>query len=106
MPSYNENGKVKEPRFLISDIVSDRLDNGVWTFDEYASLFSKVRGKAIGEATVLYLYYYREAIKNIKHFLGANVRIIIMLTNPADRAYSAYQHVSRGYQENKSLKKH
>ena len=41
MPSYNENGmKVKEPRFLISDIVSDRLDNGVWTFDEYASLFS------------------------------------------------------------------
>lgn len=105
MPSYNENGmKVKEPRFLISDIVRDRLDNGVWTFDEYASLFSKVRGeKAIGEATVLYLYYYRETIKNIKHFLGTNVRIIIMLRNPADRAYSAYQHVSRGYQENKSF---
>ena len=35
--------------------------------------------KAIGESTVLYLYYYELAIKNIKKYLGEEVKIIIML---------------------------
>ena len=60
--------------------------------------------KAIGESTVLYLYYYKNAINNIKHYLGEDVKIIIMLRNPADRAYSAFQHVSRGFKENTLLK--
>ena len=101
MPSYNKEGKkVKEPRFLIKDIVEKRLHNGVWTWEEYQTLFEDVKDvKAIGESTVLYLYYYEHAIKNIKLRLGDEVKIIIMLRNPADRAYSAFQHVSRGFQE-------
>jgi len=105
MPSYNSEGmKVKEPRFLIKDLVKHRLHNGVWTWEEYKSLFGDVIDeKAIGESTVLYLYYYKDAIKNIKEKLGNDVKIIIMLRNPADRAYSAFQHVSRGFKEQNSF---
>ena len=107
MPSYNKEGmKVKEPRFLIKDLVHHRLHNGIWTFEEYQSLFDDVKDeKAIGESTVLYLYYYKHAINNIKHYLGEDVKIIVMLRNPADRAYSAFHHVSRGFKENNSFEK-
>ena len=105
MPSYNSEGmKVKEPRFLIKDLVKHRLHNGVWTWEEYKSLFNDVIDeKVIGESTVLYLYYYKDAIKNIKEKLGNDVKIIIMLRNPTDRAYSAFQHVSRGFKEQNSF---
>ena len=105
MPSYNKVGmKVKEPRFLIKDLVEHRLHNGVWTFDEYQLLFNKVTDeKAIGESTVLYLYYFEEAIKNIKYRLDKNTRIIIMLRNPVDRAFSAYNHVARSVKEQLSF---
>ena len=107
MPSYNKEGmKVKEPRFLIKNLVENRLHNGIWTFEEYQSLFDDVKDeKAIGESTVLYLYYYELAIKNIKKYLGEEIKIIIMLRNPADRAYSAFHHVSRGFKENNSFEK-
>ena len=105
MPSCNEQGmKVKEPRFLIKDLVKDRLHNGVWSLEEYKSLFNEVKDEiSIGESTVLYLYYYKHAIDNIKKYLGENVKIIIMLRNPTDRAYSAFQHVSRGLKEQNSF---
>ena len=54
---------------------------------------------------MLYLYYYKEAIKNIKLRLGDDIKIIIMLRNPVERAYSAYQHVSRGMKENNTFEK-
>lgn len=105
MPSYNKEGmKVKEPRFLIKDLVQHRLHNGVWNWEEYKSLFNDVKDEiSIGESTVLYLYYYKHAIDNIKKHLGENVKIIIMLRNPTDRAYSAFQHVSRGLKEQNSF---
>ena len=105
MPSYNkEVMKVKEPRFLIKDLVQHRLHNGVWNWEEYKSLFNEVKNEiSIGESTVLYLYYYEHAIDNIKKYLGENVKIIIMLRNPTDRAYSAFQHVSRGLKEQNSF---
>ena len=106
MPTYNQDGmKVKEPRFLIKDLVQHRLHNGVWNFEEYQSLFTDVKDeKSIGESTVLYLYYYKHAIKKIKHYLGKDVRIIIMLRNPIERAYSAYSFASRTHQENQTFK--
>ena len=106
MPSYNKEGmKVKEPRFLIKDLVKHRLHNGVWNFEEYQSLFADVKNeKSIGESTVLYLYYYKHAIKKIKHYLSKDVKIIIMLRNPIDRAYSAYSFASRTHQENQIFK--
>ena len=105
LPSYTENGlKVKEPRFFIKDLVKNRLHSGVWDWNEYKSLFKSSNDfKAVGESTVLYLYYYEHAINNIKQYLGSDVKIIIMLRNPVDRAYSAYVHVSRGLKESFSF---
>ena len=51
----------------------------------------------------MYLYYYEHAIDNIKKYLGENVKVIIMLRNPADRAFSAYTHVSRSVKEQLSF---
>ena len=106
LPTYNIHGvKVKEPRFLISKLVKDRLHEGIWTLEEYQSLFFNCANySAVGESTVLYLYYYEEAIKNIKKYLGNNIKIIIMLRNPIERAYSAYNFlVRRGIKEKLSF---
>ena len=98
MPTFNKEGRnVKEPQFLISERLKDRIHFGVWGWEEYKSLFNKVNSEnAIGESSVFYLYYYKDAIKEIKSRLGKDIKIIIMLRNPIDRAYSAFQHVSRG----------
>lgn len=64
----------------------------------YYSLFDNVdQQKAIGEISPDYLYYYKESIKNIKNELGTDVKIIIILRNPVERAYSAYYHLVRLY---------
>jgi hypothetical protein len=101
MSSINEEGKnVKEPQFLVKNQVKNRLHFGVWTWEEYQSLFKQAKQqKAIGESSVFYLFYYQDAIREIKNRLGNDVKIIIMLRNPIDRAYSAFQHVSRGLKE-------
>jgi len=105
MPSYNNEGvNIKEPQYLVKNMVQNRLHFGIWSWNEYKSLFlNKDNYKAIGEASVFYLYYYKEAIKNIKIKLGNNIKIIILLRNPIDRAYSAYNHVSKGLKENLSF---
>ena len=106
MPSYTRDGlKVKEPRFLIAEEIRNRLPKGIWDLDSYKSLFKNVDcQQAIGESTVLYLYFYKTAIKNIKKYLAPDVRIIIMLRNPIERAYSAYSFASRSHQENQNFK--
>jgi hypothetical protein len=96
----------KEPRFMISRVIAEHLKGigdekkRIFTdFDEYCRLFEGAVGKeAIGEASTEYLYHHQEAIKNIKHFLGT-VKIIIMLRNPVDRAFSNYMHLVRDNRE-------
>jgi len=106
MPTINKEGKrVKEPQFLIKEKLKDRLHFGIWDWKEYQSLFNDVKEeRCIGEASVFYLYYYKQAIKNIKYRLGENTKIIIILRNPIQRAYSAYNHVSKSGIENLSFK--
>ena len=80
MPTYNKDGmKVKEPRFFIKDIVQNRLPQGVWDWDEYKALFDDIENqKCIGESTVLYLYFYEHAIKNIKKYLQLLISFILI----------------------------
>ncbi|BBO82783.1 hypothetical protein DSCO28_33490 [Desulfosarcina ovata subsp. sediminis] len=81
--------------------ISDR--HTVFSFDEYKQLFRDVKNEsAIGEASATYLYYYKTAISNIKKYLG-DVKIIIALRNPTDRAYSAYSHLRRENAETRSF---
>src|SRR6185436_18154558 len=90
---------IKEPNFFAYDeTVKQNLyhkEKGVGTLEEYKELFASVNGhhKAIGEASVCYLFYPSVA-KKIKQMVP-NARIIMSLRNPVERAYSHY------YMENK-----
>ncbi|WP_424923004.1 sulfotransferase family protein [Alicyclobacillus sacchari] len=65
---------------------------------EYDLLFDGVRDeKAVGESSVFYLYYPGTAKRMHEAYPGA--RIIIMLRNPVDRAFSAYMHLVRDERE-------
>jgi len=57
----------------------------------YARYFQHAgNAKAIGEASPSYLFY-PEVSKQIKHILGTDLKIIILLRDPADRAFSHYK---------------
>lgn len=79
------NDFVNTPSFFIKDL---------WVKDlkSYKQLFDNVSTeKLVGEASVSYLYYYKETIPNIKKYLG-DPKIIIIIRNPAERAFSHYLH--------------
>jgi hypothetical protein len=94
---------VKEPTYFVSSYLADTPDENprkkrlmsylVTDYRDYEALFEGVTTeKAIGEASVYYLYYWKQAIPAIKSTLG-DVKIIISLRNPVDRAYSSYLNV-------------
>ncbi len=87
----------KEPHFLINkEIGKQRIHKGIIDLKDYESLFSeKAHLRYRGESSVMYLSFPEIAIKNIKHYLDDDIKIIIMLRNPVERAYSGYQHVKR-----------
>lgn len=94
----------KEPHFLINqEIGVERIPIGVSEFKRYQNLFSKGKTcKYRGESSVMYLMFPEIVIPKIKKLLGEDVKIIIMLRNPVDRAYSGYQHNKR-YNVNENL---
>lgn len=64
----------------------------------YSKLFEHASDEvAIGEATTWYLYS-QKAPGRIKHYIP-NVKLIAVLRNPIDRAYSAYMHAVRDNRE-------
>jgi hypothetical protein len=97
---------IKEPCFFSAGflrlpqqgILDDRKVY-VKTFADYCNLFAGAAGKkAIGEASADTLYYYKKTIPAIKQVLG-DPRIIILVRNPVDRAFSAYLHLVRDNRE-------
>lgn len=85
---------VKEPNYFSYDeTVKQSLyhkEKGVGTLQEYMQLFEAANGrhKAIGEASVSYLFYPPVPAK-IKE-LVPDAKIIMSLRNPVDRAFSHY----------------
>lgn len=70
----------------------------VFEWEAYQRLFNGVRpGQQAGEASVLYLYVPGTA-ERIKERVP-EVKLIVMLRNPVDRAYSAYMHLRRDGRE-------
>lgn len=68
-------------------------------FRDYRALFTPGIGKAIrGEATVHTYYYGEKAISRIKTYLG-DPKILFLLRNPADRAFSGYMLKKRDKRE-------
>jgi hypothetical protein len=70
----------------------------VTTLEQYQALFADAPvGSMVGEASTLYLYQPNAAAR-IKEQIP-NVKLIVVLRNPVDRAYSHYQHFVRdGYE--------
>ena len=86
MPDY------KEPNYFA-------LGSGVEKWEDYLTLFKNAAGKkAIGESSAAYCYC-EESPAWIKSTLG-DVKIIIILRNPASRAFSLYGWMVReGYED-------
>jgi len=78
------------PGFVSAANLSDKL----WRLEDYLALFAPAKKNAIlGEATPAYLYAHSTAIPNIRKVYGEakkNLKIIIILRNPVDRAFSQY----------------
>jgi hypothetical protein len=91
---------VKEPRFFTLEGREPDSFQGpgdqevmsrgtVTNLEDYRALFAGVSGeKAIGEATVTYLHV-PEAAGRIRHYVP-EAKLVAVLRNPVERAYSAY----------------
>ncbi|MBD3418641.1 MAG: sulfotransferase [Chitinivibrionales bacterium] len=103
---------LKEPKYISSKFIQFPLngpgDDFVENFtikkhSDYEKLFRHVKNQeVVGEASVENLYYYDQAIPEIKKLLG-DVKIIIILRNPVDRAISAYKMLVRDGREHLSF---
>ena len=87
----------KEPHFLINkEIGEQRIPKGILNIEDYKALFKEASNKLYrGESSVMYLLFSEFTVKNINKYLSKDVKIIIMLRNPVERAYSGYQHIKR-----------
>lgn len=97
---------IKEPRFFALE--GETLDfqgpaqginnRSVTQIEDYCRLFQGVTNEiAIGEASTLYLHS-QKAIARIKHYIP-KVKLIAILRDPAERAFSSYLHLVRdGYE--------
>ena len=82
-------------------IVPEGTKIGNW--DSYSSLFGHAQGaRAIGEASSDTLYYHEHTIPEIRKRL-AQPKIIVMVRNPVDRAFSSYQFLVRDGMESLSF---
>lgn len=88
----------KEPRFF--DLNKNYKYGLQWYKNEYFNNYCNET--AIGEFTPTYLAS-NEAPKRILESLGKNVKLIFLLRNPVDRAYSQYLHRVRDGIENEGF---
>ena len=73
--------------------------------NKYFELFTELDSTCvIGEASSDYFYFYKNSIPNIKKEFG-DIKIIICLRNPIERAFSAYNNLVRDSRENLSFEK-
>jgi hypothetical protein len=88
------NGPHDEDRFYHSQVITN--------FADYTALYKSVKNeKAIGEASIYYLYLPK-APEQIRKYVP-KAAMFAVLRNPADRAYSAYLHVVRQARESRSF---
>ena len=71
-----------------------------WTVEDYVELFKPARpDQIIGEASTSYIYMYPRTLENIKKIYGERrreLKIIGVLRNPIDRAWSIYSLKKQG----------
>ncbi|SJN57337.1 Sulfotransferase domain protein [Vibrio ruber DSM 16370] len=67
-------------------------NEGITDDNDYRNLFAGNEDKVCGDISNDYLYYSTRSIENIKKYVGTQVKIIIILRNPVERAFSSYMH--------------
>lgn len=90
--------QVKEPCFLCFSENELRFKHGKFRFavrnyTDYCSLFKKAsNGQQKGEASTPYLYLFNHSIATAKQYFKdyRKIKIIIILRNPVERAFSQY----------------
>ena len=85
---------IKETNFLEKDWENlppeQQNKNGIVTLEKYAELFANVKDEiAIGEASPNYLFHHESSAARIKKYVP-NAKLIVVLRNPVERAYSDY----------------
>ncbi|MCP3666485.1 MAG: sulfotransferase [Gammaproteobacteria bacterium] len=100
--------KNKEPKFISSQFIEYPLagpgDSGVEkasckTMEEFSALYlDKKKDQVAGEGSIDNLFYHENSIPLIKEYFS-NPKILIVLRNPVERAYSAYYHLVRDGRE-------
>ena len=87
-----EMSSQKEPDYFSYKAINEQgmyyAKNRVDTLDKYESLFEQKESVVYGEGSVSYLFYDNVA-EDIKKY-NPNAKIIIMLRNPIERAFSHY----------------
>ena len=70
--------------------------NIIKDYNEYLELYKNVKTeKAIGDISPSYFYFSKYTIPLIKKYLGHDVKIIISLRDPIERAFSNFLHQKR-----------
>jgi Sulfotransferase family len=74
-------------------------NEAITDYGAYQKLFRNHRGaRAIGEGSVSTLYYYEPAIPNIRRY-APDTKLVVILRNPLDRAYSSFLYMTaRGFE--------
>jgi len=102
---------IKEPRFFLyegkklnycgpGDEI--RNENTVTNIDDYLAIFKDVKDEiAIGEASTEYLHLNSEKCAERIFQYNPHFKIIVILRNPADRAYSTFLYLRRDGRETK-----
>lgn len=71
--------------------------------DRYLRLYDGAEGRVTGEGSVSTLYYYDASIPRLQS-LNHDVRVIIILRDPVERAQSAFQYLTaRGWEKTPTL---
>ena len=85
---------IKETNFLEKDWSTvenaHKNKNGILTIEDYGKLFEGVTNEiAIGEASPNYLFHYQSSAARIQQYVP-DAKLIAVLRNPVERAYSDY----------------
>ncbi|MCZ4407824.1 sulfotransferase domain-containing protein [Cryomorphaceae bacterium 1068] len=79
----------------------------IWQTQKYLELFDSAKSSHLcGEASTSYLYTYDKSLKLLHDFYGQglkDLKSLIILRNPVDRAYSHYTYLIRNGFENRTF---
>ena len=89
----------KEPHFFY---IPENFSNGLHWYEK--TYFKKADKKIIADFTPSY-FFDENAPKRIFESLGGNMKFLVIIRNPVDRAYSHYLHSKRDHHETEDFEK-